>query len=86
MEIPIEKISFFSLSIKETSSILDNLKNISGLKYYFVLTNIFLKFFWIDPSEFINFLASKSVKIKLVSSSISILLGFIFPWFFPNSV
>ena len=55
MEIPIEKISFFSLSIKETSSILDNLNNISGLKYYFVLTNIFLKFFWIDPSEFINF-------------------------------
>ena len=55
IEIPREKISLFSLSINETSSILDNLKNISGLKYYFVATNDFLKLFWIDPSEFINF-------------------------------
>ena len=55
IEIPREKISLFSFSINETSSILDNLKNISGLKYYFVATNDFLKLFWIDPSEFINF-------------------------------
>ena len=55
IEIPKEKISLFSLSINETSSILDNFNNISGLKYYFVAKNDFLKLFWIDPSEFINF-------------------------------
>ena len=55
IEIPREKISLFSLSIYETSSILDNFNNISGLKYYFVAKNDFLKLFWIDPSEFINF-------------------------------